>query len=141
MPEAAQKYLKEKIKKVLLRKKREKVEELRILNFKAKEMLCLPQIPHSDHPADNSTGLVNIPEKRSRTVRKMIHKYDAALIRVESGEYGICKDCREPIPLARLEAVPTADRCTECKTAAEKRDTISVMGTPRRISRVAVIIL
>lgn len=38
----------------------------------------------------------------------------AALRRIESGEYGFCASCREPIERNRLEAVPTADTCIDC---------------------------
>jgi len=39
---------------------------------------------------------------------------EAALRRVEAGEYGVCVNCGEDIPLARLEAVPHAARCADC---------------------------
>jgi DnaK suppressor protein len=47
-----------------------------------------------------------------------IEAIDAALTRMADGEYGRCADCGEPIPVERLEALPTAMRCVEC---AEKR--------------------
>jgi len=37
-----------------------------------------------------------------------------ALQRLESGEYGVCEDCGEDIPLKRLELAPTARRCVAC---------------------------
>jgi DnaK suppressor protein len=42
-----------------------------------------------------------------------------ALRRIESGSYGDCIDCGEPIPLPRLIAQPTATRCTECQARHE----------------------
>ncbi|MGB0614082.1 MAG: TraR/DksA C4-type zinc finger protein, partial [Miltoncostaeaceae bacterium] len=36
----------------------------------------------------------------------------------QRGEYGICIDCGEPIPEARLEIVPDAERCVACQQAA-----------------------
>ena len=38
----------------------------------------------------------------------------SALRRIESGEYGFCVECREPIDLKRLEALPTAGTCGVC---------------------------
>ena len=32
---------------------------------------------------------------------------------------GICMDCKEPIPQARLDAVPFASRCKGCQEAVE----------------------
>ena len=37
-----------------------------------------------------------------------------ALRRIESGDYGFCVECREPIDEKRLEALPTAERCGVC---------------------------
>lgn len=44
---------------------------------------------------------------------------DEALDRLARGEYGLCVECGEPIPLARLEAVPSARRCVECAERVE----------------------
>lgn len=37
-----------------------------------------------------------------------------ALKRIESGDYGFCVECREPIDLKRLEALPTVEKCGVC---------------------------
>ena len=44
-----------------------------------------------------------------------------ALDQLKNGDYGVCADCGEDIPMARLEAYPFADRCIRCATAAEQR--------------------
>jgi len=43
-----------------------------------------------------------------------VRAIDAALARIETGEYGICQKCVEAISVARLEAVPTASLCRNC---------------------------
>ena len=48
-------------------------------------------------------------------------KVRAALLRIESGEYGICIDCAEEISQARLKLVAAASRCTPCQEKAEKK--------------------
>jgi RNA polymerase-binding transcription factor DksA len=45
-----------------------------------------------------------------RDVEEM-REIDAAIGRIESGGYGDCVRCGEPIAFARLEAEPTAIRC------------------------------
>jgi RNA polymerase-binding transcription factor DksA len=40
---------------------------------------------------------------------------EAALARVDSGNYGRCASCGEKIPSARLEAMPAATVCVTCK--------------------------
>ena len=46
---------------------------------------------------------------------------DAALGRVDAGTYGTCESCGNPIPEARLEALPEATLCVACKTGASLR--------------------
>lgn len=41
-------------------------------------------------------------------------RIDAALERVESGEYGFCLGCGEEIELKRLELDPAAPQCAAC---------------------------
>lgn len=39
----------------------------------------------------------------------------SALRLIESGGYGKCENCGKEIPLERLEAIPTATLCVDCK--------------------------
>jgi DnaK suppressor protein len=45
---------------------------------------------------------------------------EAARERAAEGRYGLCADCGEPIPRARLEANPTALRCADCQGRRER---------------------
>ena len=47
---------------------------------------------------------------------------DAALSRIQQGKYGICLKCGKKIPRERLEAIPYALMCIDCKKAEEKRN-------------------
>lgn len=51
--------------------------------------------------------------------RKLLDKIDAALARVETGEYGFCVETGEPIGLKRLEARPIATLCIEAQERHE----------------------
>lgn len=46
---------------------------------------------------------------------------DRALERIEKGEYGHCAECGNLISKVRLEAVPHARMCIECKSNEEHR--------------------
>jgi len=48
-----------------------------------------------------------------------ISKIAKALDQIKNETYGVCVDCGETIPMARLTAHPFADRCIRCATAAE----------------------
>ncbi|WP_297774302.1 TraR/DksA C4-type zinc finger protein [uncultured Roseovarius sp.] len=41
-------------------------------------------------------------------------RLQAALSRMDEGEYGYCEDCGEDIALGRLEIDPAATRCVSC---------------------------
>lgn len=43
-----------------------------------------------------------------------LRQIEAALERIEKGEYGTCVNCGEPIPERRLEIIPHAARCARC---------------------------
>ena len=50
------------------------------------------------------------------SARASLAEMDAALARIDAGTYGMCAACGEPIPDARLEALPEATHCVGCKT-------------------------
>jgi DnaK suppressor protein len=52
--------------------------------------------------------------------REKLHAIDEALLRINEGEYGICEECEEEIPLGRLKAMPFARHCVKCKSDLEK---------------------
>ena len=57
--------------------------------------------------------------------RKLISKIDAALRRIEDGEYGYCEVTGEPISLGRLEARPIATMTLEAQEKHERQEKVS----------------
>lgn len=56
--------------------------------------------------------------------RKLVSKIDAALRRVEEGEYGYCVVTGEPISLKRLDARPIATMSLEAQERHERREKV-----------------
>ncbi len=50
----------------------------------------------------------------------LLAKIDAALEKIEQGEYGACVSCGEDIGVKRLQARPVAELCIDCKSEQEK---------------------
>lgn len=50
---------------------------------------------------------------------RLLADINAALELMDSGEYGICRTCGQPIDEQRLRAIPSATMCFECKEAEE----------------------
>lgn len=78
-------------------------------------------IKHTDEPlekdfaeqatqAENDEVLDHLGNA-ARTEAAMIKK---AIARIDSGEYGICEVCGEPIRAERLKALPYSNRCVKC---------------------------
>jgi len=57
--------------------------------------------------------------------RKLIAKIDAALRRLDDGEYGYCEVTGEPISLGRLEARPIATMTVEAQERHERNEKVS----------------
>ena len=57
--------------------------------------------------------------------RKLISKIEAALRRIDEGEYGYCEVTGEPISLARLEALPIATMTIEAQERHERAEKVS----------------
>jgi DnaK suppressor protein len=67
--------------------------------------------------ADQATGNneVHIALRLKQTDAKILQATEEALLRMEKGIYGICRDCGDPIAPARLEAIPWTRVCIDCK--------------------------
>ncbi|WP_414712892.1 RNA polymerase-binding protein DksA [Sphingomonas sp.] len=57
--------------------------------------------------------------------RKLICKIDAALRRIDEGDYGYCEVSGEPISLGRLEARPIATMTVEAQERHERHEKVS----------------
>ena len=56
-------------------------------------------------------------EENSEQVLRAI---DVALQRIEEGTYGTCETCGKPISEERLEAIPYATQCIDCRRKGER---------------------
>jgi RNA polymerase-binding protein DksA len=53
---------------------------------------------------------------------KRLKLIDSALTRIKQGKYGQCVKCGKRIPPDRLEAIPYALMCIDCKSEEERRN-------------------
>ena len=52
---------------------------------------------------------------------KLLRAIEDALARIRQERFGTCEECGQPISRARLEAVPWARRCKDCKERQDSR--------------------
>ncbi|OPF73550.1 DNA-binding protein [Streptomyces antioxidans] len=76
-----------------------------------------------DDQAD--TGTKNITREHEMALagnaREMLLQTERALERLDTGTYGLCESCGNPIGKARMQAFPRATLCVECKQRQERR--------------------
>ncbi|HBY93781.1 MAG: TraR/DksA C4-type zinc finger protein [Ardenticatenaceae bacterium] len=60
-----------------------------------------------------------------RNFEERLQEIDIALEELDTGSYGICKRCGQPIDPERLRIMPEATLCVPCKSELEKRRRMS----------------
>jgi len=113
----------------------EKMDEIKAILLKMKEE-TLQEINRSlrtgsDIPSGEPSGDIydQASSERDRELelllgdreREKLHNIDEALLKIKEGEYGICEECEEDIPIGRLKVVPFARYCVKCKADIEKQ--------------------
>ncbi len=63
--------------------------------------------------------MVRLLDRLDEREKREIEAIDLALTRIESGSYGRCQGCGKDIPVARLQALPTATSCLACGEVRE----------------------
>jgi len=78
---------------------------------------------YSFHMADQATD--NFDTEFSLDIasneQNLLNEIDEALKRMEDGAFGSCEQCKKPIALKRLKAVPYTRYCLKCQAEAEKK--------------------
>lgn len=113
-----QEYFRRKLiawKEDILREARETLETLQ------SESLREPDV--TDRASSETDWSIEL-RTRDRQ-RKLISKIDAALRRIETGEYGYCEVTGEPISLQRLEARPIATMTLEAQERHERMEKVT----------------
>ena len=78
---------------------------------------------YDNHLADTATETYDreLDYTLEENSEHVLADIDAALKRITEGTYGICTNCGEPIAVERLEALPWATLCIDCKRDRERR--------------------
>jgi DnaK suppressor protein len=77
---------------------------------------------YDQHMADSATPMLNreIDVSLEENARSVLIQIDRALEKLDEGTYGTCDRCGRPIGEERLEAMPYADLCIDCKRLVER---------------------
>ena len=56
----------------------------------------------------------SINEAALRQAKYTLSRLERALKEMDGPDFGLCRECEEPIPFARLMIMPETDLCVEC---------------------------
>ena len=75
-----------------------------------------------NHLGDTATATLDreIDYSLEENSEHVLRAIDAALQRIEDGTFGICETCGQPISEERLEAIPYATQCIDCRRKGER---------------------
>lgn len=115
----------EKLTRLLETKKKELLDEMGVImdtNFSSTIKESTGDISHySYHMADQATDNMEreLAFMFASKSGRLVYHIDEALRRMTAGDYGKCMTCGKNISAGRLEAVPHARMCIDCKSAEE----------------------
>ncbi len=115
----------EHFKSIIQEKRQEIIEDLDQLRSR------MVDVTTGEYQAENSAYSLHMEQGTDTMERekaflfasrdvKFLNYLDDALKRIQKGEYGFCTDCGKLIEKERLEAVPHAQQCVDCKLARSK---------------------
>lgn len=115
----------EYFKKIILEKKKEILEELETLRD------TMMDAQTGEYASENSMYSTHMEQgtdamEREKTFLfasregKFLNYLEDALTRIDKGDYGRCITCGKLIEKERLEAVPHAQQCLQCKLRSSK---------------------
>ena len=75
-----------------------------------------------NHLGDTATATLDreIDYTLEDNAEHVLAEIDAALARLDEGSFGICRRCEQPIAPDRLEAIPWATLCIDCRRWEER---------------------
>jgi RNA polymerase-binding protein DksA len=97
-------------------------------NLKAEADQLAEEMEPGDIQFDEESGeggTMNVERERdlalSAQAQAAVEEIDKALAKITDGTYGYCEQCGQPIPKARLKALPYAALCVACKSGGLSR--------------------
>ena len=116
----------EKLKTLLLEERARHVQQADELMAEAEQLANEREGGDTQFDEESGEGdTINIERERdlllSASAQQTVDEIDRALERMENKTYGLCLPAGRRINLERLEALPYAETCVDCKARAERR--------------------
>ncbi len=114
------KVFEERMKNLLLKSKE---DIIRSLISESKEFEAIVEDMDPKDLADVAADDIDKKTLQALNVSevKRLKLIESALSRIKNGRYGVCMRCGKKIPAERLEAIPYALMCIDCKSSEERK--------------------
>ena len=108
-------------KEKLARQIKEKIETIKqdIISYTERTQPVAPDDAIGRLTRMDAIGNKSINEAALREARNTLVKLERALKMIDRPGFGLCRECEEPIPLARLMIMPESDMCVTCTEETE----------------------
>jgi DnaK suppressor protein len=93
-------------------------------NIKSYQLISQPVSPDNAIRRLTRMEAINrksINEASLKKSKQTLLKIERALMLINDSDFGLCRECEEPIPFARLMIVPESDLCVQCAGGVEGR--------------------
>jgi RNA polymerase-binding transcription factor DksA len=124
-PNLSERTLK-RLRQKLMDERDQQIHQAEDLQHEAEE-LAQERDP-GDTQFDEESGegdTVNVERERdlllSASARQIVDAIDRAVKRMDAGTYGVCVPAGRRLSVERLEAIPYAEECVDCKARADRR--------------------
>ncbi len=104
------------VRKILEQKKKELTTRLEKINANLRRGYEADSKERAKQLEDNE-----VVDALGNEAREELKKISSAMLRLDSGDYGICIECGLPINEGRLEVYPYAEECIDCAEFEELR--------------------
>jgi RNA polymerase-binding transcription factor DksA len=116
----------ERLRESLLAERARHVQSAADLAAEAEQLAAEREGGDTQFDEESGEGdTINIERERdlllSASAQQIVDEIDRALERMANGTYGLCVPAGRRINLERLEALPYAETCVDCKARAERR--------------------
>ena len=103
-------------KKKLASQIREKIETVKddIVSYEKLTQPVAPDVAIGRLTRMDAIGNKSINEAALREARNTLAKLERALKMIDQPGFGLCRECEEQIPVARLMIMPESDMCVGC---------------------------
>lgn len=78
----------------------------------------LQEVEHRIRTSEFSWARESAVRRRS-SLKRELQSVEDVLRRLDAEDYGICRQCRQPIPIERLRALPSAQLCVKCQNRVD----------------------